>query len=383
MKSILFTIAITIAGVHSHAQITLSSTSYPSTVYGTDSLKVTTHSSAFSSFAAMSNGTWDMSIVTDSTPVFFAYRVPSSGYRFADSNWYSFAGYGYQANIPSNISSAGVIQLGEQNQRTWYSLTSLTLGATDSLIFDAQTDTFSTPRTKIGFPATINSSWTSSYRSDLNFHLTFLLAGYNHSPCMRRKYVVEKDSVTGWGKMRVLDAGGSPSPYQHVLQVQTLIIETDSFFLNGSPLPPALLTAFSLTQGRKDTVYEQNYYREQELTPLAQVEFKDAAYTQPYKATTHVQRFQSDVAVPQLGHPELVSVYPNPAIGSTYYITIPEGVGSWAYELCDVTGRVANKGRLKAGVNELQHPSLLVPGIYFVRVKKDGSQVVTKQLELR
>ena len=157
------------------AQISLDSMSYPETEIGTDSLKVTTYSSAFPSFAPMAGGTWDLSIVTDSTLVLFASRVPTiSPYQFADSNQYSFAGFNYKGNLESSINFNGLKKFNIIIPKVSYGLESLTLGPTDSLIIPAQVEMYSLPYIKIAFPASYSNSWSSSYYSNLDFQLTYL-----------------------------------------------------------------------------------------------------------------------------------------------------------------------------------------------------------------
>jgi hypothetical protein len=365
------------------AQLTLTSASYPVSVIGSDSLKVTTATSAYPSLSGAANGNWDMTGVTDSLPIFFVCRVASTSYQYADSNLYNFAGYNYQGNVQSNIAAGGIFQYSISIQKRAYSITSITTGPYDSVIINGQNMMYSLPRCKVAFPATYSSSWSSSFSSDLNFQLTFLLAGDTLAPGIVRRYTVEKDSVIGWGKMSVLDVGGIPSPYQHVLQVQTMIIHTDSFFLKGAPMSGVLLTGLHLTQGKKDTVYEQNYYREQEVTPLAQVAFRDGGYTQPYKATTHVQRLQAAVSVRGVVNSNDISVYPNPVVGGVVMIDKPVSGGEWNYELVNATGQKMCGGTLLSANNRVVIPAALAPGVYFMRVINVGGAVLVKQLEIR
>ena len=69
-KSILFCAGLLLA-FGGHAQITLISSGYPSSLIGTDTLKVTTAASAFPSLIHATSGSWDLSAVTDSTPVLY------------------------------------------------------------------------------------------------------------------------------------------------------------------------------------------------------------------------------------------------------------------------------------------------------------------------
>ena len=346
-----------------HGQIGLNIGSYPASVIGTDSLKVTTAASAFPSLAPVENGIWDMSIVTDSAPVFFAYRVPTSTpYQFADSNEYNFASYSYQGNVQSSITSAGIFDYGINVQQVGYGLYPITGNSGDTLIINNQNITYSSSRIKIGFPANYSSSWTSVYESDLNFQLTYSLGGFTLAPGIMKKYITEKDSVIGWGKMRIKDITGFPSDYLNVLQVQTVIIQTDSFFINSAPFSLTMLSFFGLSQFQKDTTYEQNYYRTGEVTALAQVEFRDAAYTQPYKATTHVQRLM-DVGVPAATGNNSLRIYPNPVTTDAVSVELP-ATGAWNYALIGMDGKEVARGTLQAKekIVQLELPAWLHPG---------------------
>jgi len=377
MRASLLLVCALLAFSLSRAQITLDSMSYPDSEIGTDSLKVTTVGSLFPSFAPAASGIWDLGIITDSVAVFFDYRILGSYPSwFADSNIFSFAGYAYQGNEQKSVSDIGLIRHGISIKLSAYSLTSLTAGLNDSLIIPQQTISYSAPHTIIAFPATAGSYWSSTYQSDLNFQLTYLAGGDTSSPGIVRTYTVEKDSVTGWGDMRVKDAGGSPSMYLHVLQVQTMIVRTDSFFLKGAPFSTTMETFFGVHQGHKDTTYEQNYYRPLEVTPLAKVEFRDAAYTQPFRATTHVQRLQN-VGVAEAKGERKIKVYPNPAGGRSIFIELPNLPGAWQYELTDVSGRTVSTGDIKElnSVATIRFPGQIRSGSYWLTLFNGPNKV--------
>ncbi len=362
------------------AQISLDSTSYPGSLIGKDSLKVTTSNYAFPSLAPATPGMWDLSTVTDSVPVLFAYRVTTDSFQFADSNNFVFNIFNYQGNIQSSVSAVNFSGKSVKISRSANSIMSWTLGTSDSFIIPAQTMTYSAPHIKIAFPATYNSNWSSAYQSDLNFQLTYLLGGDTLAPGIIRSYTIEKDTVVGWGKLSVKDVGGSPSPFLNVLQVKTIITQVDSYFLKGVPFTNTMLTFFGVSQGQKDTIYEQNYYRSQEVTPLAKVEFRDAAYTQPYKATTHVQRLQN-VGVATQTQEEGIRVYPNPVTNGLLHIDLPPGASDGEYELMDMNGKKIKSGKLQSGSACLSLPNLSA-GIYFLKILRQGAQEYITPLEI-
>ena len=180
MKNILF-IAVLFSTFQLSAQIALVQSGYPASVIGTDSLKQTVSGSAFPVLAPQLGGSWDMSIVTDTTPVYFAYRVPTIVYQFADSNYYTLAGYAYQGNVQSSITSAGIYEYGINVLDTAYSISSITSGFTDSIFIPAQNADYSAPRLVVPFPAVYHSGWSSVYQFDINFQLSVALASLIHA----------------------------------------------------------------------------------------------------------------------------------------------------------------------------------------------------------
>jgi len=354
------------------AQITLTQSSYPASVLGTDSLKMTVYTSAFPSLNAMAPGLWDLSTVTDSAPEFYAWHLPDVTYKYADSNMYRVAAYDYQGNAQCDIVTGGILEYGVQVKDTQYSLTPLTGGFTDSLIINAQNMTYSAPRTKIAFPATYNSKWSAAYSSDLTIDLSVAGLSYSHAPGFIRRYTTQQDTVTGWGKMRVKDAVGVPSDSFNVLQVQTMITTVDSFFLNGLPFTNALLTTLSLTQGAADTIYQQNYYQSQEIVPLAQVTFTDGTYSQPRRAVTHVKHM---IGTTSTGYPLNNTgyiVYPNPVSGNVLSVSLPHDKKElFGYMLIDATGKTIKGGSLQPfGTRaDLTLPSAIATGKYYLWLK--------------
>jgi hypothetical protein len=367
------------------AQVVLTQSSYPISVTGTDSLRMTTYASPFPSLAFSASGMWDLSTVVDSAPVFFEYRLPTfTGYQFADSSIYrlfGYAGFNYQGNVQSSILGGGLLDYGLKIQPISYSLFPITSTITDSLFIDSQLTLYSSPHTKIGFPAAYTSSWSSSYVSDVNFHLSWS-PFYSHSPGVVRRYTTEVDSVLGWGKLRIRDAGGSSSPYLSVLQVKTIITTTDSFLIGGTPFPVVLTSGFNVVQGTTTTTYLQNYYRPEEVTALAQVTFTDATYSQAKSATTHVQRL-SDVGVPNLMNNNKFEIYPNPVSGNSIFVSLP-GTGAWSYRLSDMNGIVTGSGVLETSGNKGQVtlPGAIAPGSYYLKLENSSQQSLTRSIEI-
>ena len=273
MRKLLLSAIALILTAASYGQIVLNSGNYPASVIGTDSLKTTTAASSFPSLTATADGSWDMSIVIDSMPILYSYHVNAtvSPASFADSNLYSLSNYSYQGNAQKAISPTGLLEYGIDVRHTGYSLTAITLGPLDSLIISAQNNLYSSPRSILQFPTALHSGWRSELYFDVSFTISIATVLPAGTPGVVRTYLIEKDSVTGWGKMRVKDLLGNPSDWFNVLQVQSTTKTLDSFFINGVPAAVTILSGLGLTQGQITTTYEQNYYRASEVTPFANV----------------------------------------------------------------------------------------------------------------
>jgi hypothetical protein len=251
-------------------------------------------------------------------------------------------------------------------------LLSLTGNSLDTLFIPAQTVANSTPMIHMGFPATYNSVWQSNYSNSTTYELTVAMFSYVHKPFVRRRYIQRRDTVKGWGKMKVRNAAGFSSDYFDVLQIYSTTITTDSFFTDGVPAVPSVVTMFSLEQGKKDTTYVQRYYRAQEVTPLATIVYLDAGYTQPIKATTHIQRLKA-ASVDEVTDKETPILYPNPTSDGCIYLANLPTIGESSYILTDVKGALMYSGVIdkKELPSRVVLPKWLDTGIYILNVSND------------
>ena len=386
-KTLLFFAGALLVTSNINAQITLNQAGYTSSPIGTDSLKMTTVASTFPSFAPTINATWDLSNVIDSAVNLFIYKVAATTpATFADSNNYTLGTYVYQGDVQKNIAASGLLEYGINIKNATFPLTSV--GAGDTLFIPTQNGTYiTTPRSIISFPATMSTSWTSTYESDFNYQLTYV-PGYAHAPGVVKSFYTEKDTVIGWGKMKIKTAAGTPSGYMNVLQVRTQITRTDNFYLNGSmtdPLLGPLLGILGVTQGAVTKTYAQNFYRMNEVTPLAYVQFSDSANVTPVRATTHTQRLALPSAVGIVLNEANIKIYPNPVSGRMLSIELPAATGEWKYELVNVAGQTVAANMLQVSGNhaQIQFAAALAPGTYYVRIINDGNQVAVKPLEIK
>ncbi len=390
-KNLLFIAGALLATNAAFAQITLNQASYSSSQIRTDSFKATTAASTYPSFAAASNATWDLTTMTDTTAYNVIYRVPSTGISFADSAYFGFAGITYQGNIMSDINSTAYTQNGAKIAGNYMVLPTATTDtlfvATQNSVYVTQGTTTPQPRQVIKFPATMGSTWTNTYQSDFDYELTYTLAAYVHAPGKVKSYITETNTVIGWGKMKVKTGAGAASGLMDVLQVRTQITRVDSFYLNGGitdPLLPSLLSALFLAQGQQTITYQQNFYRANEVSPLATVTFSDAANTTPTGANTHKNRLATPVSVANVTTENGITVYPNPVTGRELNVAVEAAAGTWSYELVNIVGQSvsANTLQMNGGKATVQL-SDVTPGIYFIRIANDGKQVAVRSVEVK
>ncbi len=336
---------------------------------GTDTIKATTTGSFFPSLSAATFATWDMSLLSDTTPVLFDRRVAATGYDYADSNEYRLFGLTFNGNASASLAGYGLMKYGVNVYDTIYWLGFLTAGATDSLFIPLQNIMYSVPDTSVALPATYNTGWSTSYNYDLNFGLSIALFSYSHAPGIVRSYVTKTNRVVGYGQMRINDIAGLPGMYLDVLQVTTRTIKKDSFFLNAAPMPGTIMATFGVYQGMTDTTYEQRYLRQGEISPLASVTFKDAAYTQPIRARKHVQRLYPYTDGINDAQQSIVNVFPNPVVGGKINIKAARGI--YDYVLTDMQGRLMQQGKLdmQRAKGEIELPYSIENGVYRLQVK--------------
>jgi hypothetical protein len=183
--------------------------------------------------------------------------------------------------------------------------------------------------------------------------------------------------------MRVKNRYGGPSTWFDVLQVQSVITTTDSFFLNGAPFSDSLLLALGITQGSVSNSYVQNYYRTGELTPFAQVNFSDGSFGVAVSAVTQVSDL-FNVGVPGLQQTSL-NLFPNPVTsGNTITLTLPENSGNWSYNLTDITGKTVAKGPLTISgtIAQIEIPLRAKPGNYLMKISDENRQAFIKEIEI-
>ncbi|HRO41531.1 MAG TPA: T9SS type A sorting domain-containing protein [Flavipsychrobacter sp.] len=393
MKRI-FTTLFSLSVLSASAQITLNQQSFSATYVGIDSMKLLMAGQTYPTIAPTTNGNWDFSSLNYTNAFSTITRSAFSNSAFpggtqATHMYYAFSGsLGYDFGMVDGISAANYSLQGERILRQAIPLGSLTGGTTDSLLFPEQNVIYSSPRKVLSFPATNGSTWGGSYNFTTDLNLTVVLYGLNSAPGQRKTYLSYRDTVIGWGKVKVKDFSGNASGSMNVLMVKHMEKQVDSFFLNGAPAPPQLLSAFSLTQGLATEVNEVSFYRAGEITPLVRVSYFDTTFTQAQisEIEVHTNRLANPASISDVTKYGKIALYPNPLTGNQLTISLDDkAVRTLQYDVMNINGQIIAKGNVSmnsgkgyVGMNEAKST-----GIYYVRLYSDGQLLTTLPLSIQ
>ena len=290
MKKIITLSAFTLACFSLQAQITIQHADYATWTPGLDTF------ADISQFTAVPgvNANYDLTTAVYDDE-FTRTRIAATnsnlpGATYLEKVSYSFSSIIYLSDMYLGNTTQGIQRLGEVIERQANSLANLTMNPADSLVFIDQVVVYSAPRTMLKFPATYGTNWSSDMIFNTAFEISIAMYSLNQTPGSRKSHLVQTDSIVGWGKMMVNNIDADASELMDVLAVKSKTTISDSFFLNGSPAPAPLLTAFGLTQGMVNNYYRISYYRAGETDPLLYTQYTDSTYTTPSEATVHMSK---------------------------------------------------------------------------------------------
>lgn len=378
MKKTITLAALGLSAFGANAQITLNQSSYSSWLPGGDSVQLVTGNLPVPG----ANMTIDLSSAAYGNA--YAYNWPAMtnpafpaatyGRSFIDVVLSSTNnGLWWSSTQLRGNTATGINVYGEQVERQAIALIT---APTDSFVTPAQTVTYSAPRSIVQFPATYQSTWSNSYQYSVNSTITIAAYNLNNVPFSRVSYVTTKDSVAGWGKMRIKKVAGNNSAYMDVLAIKTKISSKDSLMMGGTPAPPSMLGAFGFTQGAINEGYYISWYRAGEVTPLLQVSYTDNTYSTVKQAEVQQKRIPAATSVRNITAGSGFTLYPNPAApGSNVHIDLGETPsGLWDYELLNTAGQIINAGPLTISGKKADLPlnSTLPAGNYYITIRNNG-----------
>lgn len=265
MKKYFFFIFTALSSYLSTAQISIDSTNFALSTTAKDSAmskRLTISGVVTPTFGA--NQTWDYTNLRDSTPdlYYLGYVTdPATANRpqaFAVTNLQQdyhtrLGNFVIPTRLYSLLNENGYFDFGLSTPDLRFSLQSVSGSSADSLILPASNNVFSAVAPRYRFPINYRGVWQSNITHTSNFFLTVTNFGLNSAPCQRVQRVIQRDTVVGWGTLRLRNpATGAPINF-NVLLATTQRITIDSFFVNGSSAPTLLMGAFGLRQGQRDT----------------------------------------------------------------------------------------------------------------------------------
>ncbi len=331
------------------------------------------------SAAATTNGMWDLSSATYAPGTFITTDVATTSTTFPSATYKRTISYtlngtlGYGAELYWSKDNSGFYEYGEKIARQAYSLASVTGSNMDSLVFPAQDVIYSAPGKDRMYPMTNGTHWSSSYDAVTHLNLTVTMASMNNTPGERRTHKETRDTVKGWGQMRITDGNGMTSGYMNVLAVQHREYVRDSFYLGGAPASPTLLSAFGVTQGQVTTRFQNLFIRDGEMTALLDLTFSDSTFTAVTDGQVSRTRLAAGTNSVSAVQPRFeYNAYPNPVTNGTLHISGLSQNHTWTYSMTALNGQTLKTGTLTAGKAEL-NLSELTPGVYTLTVFKNGS----------
>jgi hypothetical protein len=295
-------------------------------------------------------------------------------------------GLGFRTFSELDLNEEGFTEKGVYVGEQSYPLGALTGNNSDNLSFPLQEFILNAPRQVMQFPMTAGSAWESASRRAYNFTLKVTAFGLNNTPGQLVSTFIRKDSVVGWGKLRVYTPDGPSIPYD-VLVDRTIQYSVDSFFLGGAPAPPALLNAFSVSQGQQaDVIHQYNFLREGNLSFLLRLNYhNDNTFTTPesmFVATDNLSVPPSSTGDLDVAAYSTI-LFPNPSNGQGINLLIQgKTVAEASYTLTDFSGKTVQSGHaqpLSGNTLSFQVASELPAGTYILNVHDTANHLIATE----
>jgi hypothetical protein len=329
-----------------------------------------------------SNQSWDYKLITVASTSNYPYSASTNSMFPAgavnDSGNYDplVTGYGILYNQFFTKAGDAITVSGVEFPTQAYSVSPLTGNPADSLWVASQSVVYPQAMTYIPLPLTDKSTWNSSVSRSIAMKLTLTSYGLQKADFVKVSYLSRASSTIGWGNLTLPSATSTSGQTAPSLLVRRTDTRIDSFYLNGSLAPKALLTAFGLTQGMASASYREFFYVQSMMIPIMGIVFTDNTFTTANSAYLQEITPTAGVAVNPVETTTAV-VYPNPIVGNEIHIALAEQMhGAVRAELIDLLGNVVATTPLSTGQSvTMQVPANLLRGEYFVRISDDRSKL--------
>lgn len=296
------------------------------------------------------------------------------------------ANLGYLLDYEIDFNLSGVFEKGIYVPQQAYTLGAFTGNPLDSLTIPNQGAILPSGRQTMKFPATYTSSWNSQSRRVVDFNLSVAALGLSKTPCQHVFTVFRTDSIAGWGKLRVHANGAASVPYD-VLINKSLQYTVDSFFVGGAPAPPALLTAFGITQGQQTGLsFRYTAFREGYSMPLAIQIYPNQNFLNPSALYFDTDNLTTTAVESPVFQDYSTLLFPNPSSADFINLQIFGNTPALShYEILDLQGRIVQSGATAPNTTsfQLELNQQLSNGSYLLRIFDDKKQTaITEQFVL-
>lgn len=366
------------------APFTITAANFP--VYQLQSQSVAQPNSAAVNITPSANGYWDISsihgtdyAVNNYVPETDPFYTSQGVDVYIDAFKSLIPGLGYGVYYEYDFNNQGVFEEAIYVSDQRYGLGALTGNNADSIIIPFQTKFFATPRQVMKFPATYLTGWSSNSRRVVDMKLSIAAAGLNQTPTLHVYNTTRTDTIIGWGQMRIYNGSTASIPY-NVLINKSIQNVKDSFYIAGTPAPPALLNVFGITQGQtSSSTARYLIYREGYSAALAIFNYGSNSFQVPTLVYLETENLAtSDVQSPEVGRFSTL-LFPNPSTSGDINILITGDAPEMSsYRLIDLQGRTVQYGQANTngGVLQIRTEAQLAAGTYVLQVLDAGQQPV-------
>lgn len=297
---------------------------------------------------------------------------------------------GYDIYNELDFNNEGVNDIGVYIEKQVYSLQNFTGNPADNITFPLQGYVVNTPRRIMKFPMAINSSWSSETQRSNDFTLKIAAFGLNDVPSNQVYYTIRKDTIIGWGKLRVYTPQG-PSIAYDVLVDKVLQYNVDSFYVGGAPAPFALTNAFGIKQGQiTDEIRQYNFFRPGTFANLMRINYgTDTSYTKVQSSFVNTDNISIDISSTDNEYEMTYTtvLFSNPVLGNTINLMITNiDIGNIDYELRDINGKMLQMQKniaLQGNMLSIDIETQLATGTYFLQIiDKNNRHIATEKVSI-
>jgi len=396
MRKLIIFIGILSASLGASAQSAITLTASNVTGLGPTIIhSVNTNASGVTGAKIGANQTWDYSSLKGGTSLNSGF-VPSNFYftnafsktAVADSSSLEVvikATESVKAPLVYDIDNNGFFIAGRVIVAQNYSEAPLTGNPKDSSFWPQQT--YLARENLIAFPATMGSSWTTKSVHPLISTITIVSFGLKKAPVKVVVHSYIKDTVVGWGTLKVPSSKNASISY-NVLLVRRHTITSDSFYLNNQPAPVFIMAGFGSKQNdTTSNTYQEFFYRAGNGMPLLTLNFDgDSTYTTPGSASYSTDSVKSGVEYEEF-NAEMFKIFPNPSVGDNVNIQfLKKSDAPWTLSISNSLGQVVKKVSIEGIGNLTKDLNLqgIGSGIYFVRISDgEGAILATSKLDIK